>query len=303
MDFRFWFAVALLGVSISVLYFAMKRKFAEEARKSRSPFSEKLLRPPGESLRLRIDHISDSMLSTCMMIGGLVVLPVLVIVNIPVETLPSGLVLFLSIPALCYAFAVVQWRKLCRLRDELRNYQLGFDGERYVGTELNQLMSRGYRVYHDFVFDMKAGGDKTTFNIDHIAVGPEGVFAIETKTRRKPKGSRVEGQEPHEVIYTGTALKFPSGFEDRGSIAQALRNAGDLSKWLTGSSATRTSVGAVVAIPGWMVDRTGKGAVSVLSARGIASVIPGLGNVRLSQKQVNQIADRIESHCRDIEGA
>lgn len=59
-----------------------------------------------------------------------------------------------------------------------RSYQLGYEGEIAVGQELNQLMLDGYRVYHDFP------GDK--FNIDHIVVGPPGVFAVETKARSKP---------------------------------------------------------------------------------------------------------------------
>jgi len=75
----------------------------------------------------------------------------------------------------------------------LRAYQLRFDGERYIAGELVPLPTKGYRVYHDFVFGMKAGDDKTAFNIDHISIGSSGVFAIETKAHRKSIGVSCNG--------------------------------------------------------------------------------------------------------------
>jgi len=54
----------------------------------------------------------------------------------------------------------------------------GFDGERYVGEALTPLVAQGFEIYHDVPFE--------GFNIDHVPVGPPGIFAVETKTRRKP---------------------------------------------------------------------------------------------------------------------
>ncbi len=70
--------------------------------------------------------------------------------------------------------------KWLRITRERGDYRLGFDGERFVGEELNRLVAKRFEVYHDVPFD--------GFNIDHVLVGSPGVFSVETKTRRKPIG-------------------------------------------------------------------------------------------------------------------
>lgn len=122
--------------------------FAEEKARSRSPFKEKLLRPAGESLRLKIEEIRD-------------------------EFMETGFVL-----AACYGAAFRQWKKLKTLTNDLRNYRLGFDGERYVAEKLGALTELGYRVFHDFICDMKPGGDATDFNFDHIVIGTNGIYPV-----------------------------------------------------------------------------------------------------------------------------
>ena len=58
-------------------------------------------------------------------------------------------------------------------RQKVRNLLLGARGELRVARELAPLESEGYRVIHDL--------DTGHGNIDHVIVGPTGVFAIETK--------------------------------------------------------------------------------------------------------------------------
>lgn len=123
--------------------------------------------------------------------------------------------------------ATMKWFELRSLRKQLRKLRLGYDGERYVGEELNGLMARGFRVFHDFQVDWKPGG--TVCNIDHIAVGPEGVFAVETKTRRKRlvAAAKVERKSPdreHVVIYDGSSLRYPD-WESKEQLVQAIRAA------------------------------------------------------------------------------
>jgi len=298
----------LIGVPLSAVpIFWLKREidamFAEEAARSRSPFSEKLLRPAGESLRLKIDEIRektrDQHLTLALYLcapGGLAIL---------LSGLGTALMLIIVtiIAVITFPLAAKQWSGLKKIREELQNYRLGFDGERYVAAELEPLMARGYRVFHDFIFDMKPGGEKTTFNIDHIAIGPEGVFALETKARRKPHSATNTNQEPHEVIFTGSALRFPNGYEDERSIKQALDAAKDLSDWLSGSSKKRIDVMPVVIIPGWFIQWEGQGPVRVISGKRVARQIPQMGlEAALDQDEVQRLSDRIEDHCRNIEG-
>ena len=68
-------------------------------------------------------------------------------------------------------------RKLWVKSNDLIKLKLGRDAELAVASELIELQSHGYQVFHD----IQADG----FNIDHLVVGPNGIFAIETKRRYK----------------------------------------------------------------------------------------------------------------------
>ncbi|GJM24502.1 MAG: hypothetical protein DHS20C16_09170 [Phycisphaerae bacterium] len=62
---------------------------------------------------------------------------------------------------------------------------------------MEQTREKGYRVYHDIQCD--------GFNIDHVLIGPGGVFVIETKTASKPtKGNatiKYDGESTRIVAY------------------------------------------------------------------------------------------------------
>ena len=88
-----------------------------------------------------------------------------------------------------------------------RNLYLGQQGEIIVGRCLEKLMANGYRVFHD------VRGDG--FNVDHVLVGPGGVFAIETKTNSKPEG------DVH-VVYDGKKLTVDGHTPDRDPIQQVI---------------------------------------------------------------------------------
>jgi hypothetical protein len=62
-----------------------------------------------------------------------------------------------------------------RLWRKYRNLNRGERGELHVAEILDDLRSIGYHAFHDLVGD--------GYNIDHVVVGPAGVFAIETKFR------------------------------------------------------------------------------------------------------------------------
>jgi nuclease-like protein len=64
---------------------------------------------------------------------------------------------------------------LWRLFPVARSLNRGERGERHVAEVLEELRSDGYKPIHDIVGN--------GFNVDHVLVGPAGVFAIETKYR------------------------------------------------------------------------------------------------------------------------
>ncbi|MEU6864929.1 nuclease-related domain-containing protein [Streptomyces sp. NPDC046876] len=67
------------------------------------------------------------------------------------------------------------WSKLLRRSSEWDTWYTGLKGERRVGRELHRLTAHGWRVLHGVA--KSNGGD-----IDHLLIGPGGVFTVNTKT-------------------------------------------------------------------------------------------------------------------------
>lgn len=79
---------------------------------------------------------------------------------------------------------------------------LGADAERWTADELRKLPTPSWAVYHDVVLDQ--------VNVDHVAIGPGRVYAIETKWTGSelPKGQvkRLAGQAAHRAQALQRAL-------------------------------------------------------------------------------------------------
>jgi Nuclease-related domain len=67
------------------------------------------------------------------------------------------------------------WRLRFRPSPETRAWQRGAAGERHVGRLLEPLVRQGWGVQHD----LRVPGSKA--NIDHVVIGPPGIFAIDAK--------------------------------------------------------------------------------------------------------------------------
>jgi hypothetical protein len=301
------FSIAALvasGIGLWLVHRGIEGMFRDEKARSRSPFGEKLLRPPGESLRLRIDDLKMHILEKGMIIALFIFLPVILFLLIPQRSglHPVSLTVSLlgSTSGVCYAAAYFHWRKFKVLRRELRNCWLGFDGERYMAEKLTPLVGKGYRVFHDLQVDWLPG---MKFNIDHIAVGSNGVFVIETKTRRKRNGALPGGTEDYKMQVSGGMLHFPQEMPTDEPLKQAKTNADVLARRLAGTSKSAVPVFAVVALPGWWVDEEEYGEVRVVSGRAIASRLPAFGEGGiLSEQEILRLSDLLDRDCRNVEG-
>ena len=85
-------------------------------------------------------------------------------------------------------------------------------------------MLAGYRVFHDFLITDKP---RSIRNIDHVVIGLNGVFAVETKTRRK-----VKGENGARVTVLDNGLQYPWGLDQR-DLAQAQEDSAWLAEWLS----------------------------------------------------------------------
>ncbi|WP_161788484.1 nuclease-related domain-containing protein [Desulfonatronum thiodismutans] len=187
--------------------------------------------------------------------------------------------------ALLYGFGLYRMNFHLNQR---RNARLGFEGEMAVGQELNQLLANGYHVFHDY----PAG----KFNIDHVLIGPAGVFAVETKARSKPTTG--DAKADAKVLYDGKQLKFP-GWTETEPIQQAKRQAADLSVELSKAVGEPVLAQPVLAIPGWYVERTTKPDVFIINGKGAHGLFCKLPAV-LDASMIQRIAYQVEQKCRDV---
>lgn len=257
----------------------------------RSPLSGMLLRSPGQSLLSQIEDLTDEINSDLF---GLIMIPLMVF-SVAVGQLYLGLLQSNIWIIAMYIFATLALmlfvsRKLSRHLSQRHNLYLGLEAEMAVGQELNHLMRDGYYVYHDFPAE--------NFNIDHVAVGPGGLFAIETKGRFKPDMGR--GKFDATVTFDGKVLRFPD-WEDRKFLEQARRQAVWLKGWTSSAIGEKVEARPVLALPGWFVDQKARGDVTLYNGKNPRSWATAQGNRVLSENQIKRIKHQLEQRCRDVE--
>ena len=175
--------------------------------------------------------------------------------------------------------------RLVRLARDIRDNKLGYLGERVVGEELNQLMLDRFRVFHDVPFD--------GYNIDHVIIGPPGVFAVETKTRRKPRDD--DGAKKYRVTFDGAVLRWPWGNDAHG-LQQTRDNARTLATFLTSATGERVDVDGILVLPGWWIDRVGRGSVNVLNEKEVRRSFRT--ERKLTEAQIARIVHQLTEKCR-----
>lgn len=205
----------------------------------RLPIKTRPLRSPGDSLRERIDAILEDRVLLWVMFpvtGALFTLSEWVhyVFRAPPRPWTATICTLIALLACVY--------RLRRIRAEVRQLRLGLLGEKSVGQALEALRDRGYRVIHDIPGD--------GYNIDHVLIGPTGVYAIETKTRMKPTSGA------GEVIYDGERVMVNGLAPDRDPLVQARAAARDVKRLILESTGRSIDVRPVVIFPGWYIRRT-----------------------------------------------
>jgi hypothetical protein len=280
------FVAAVAGICLGLV----------KRRREKPPLEFKLIRGPGESLRRRMDKFSDDFL---ILIGGAAMVPVIASLIVlaaliwisPQMRLSYGLAIVaaVSIPVL---YLSGNWAVRRLLRN--RNDSLGYLGERVVGEALLPLHGHGYRVFHDVPMEVK----KKKFNVDHVAIGPQGIFAIETKTRRK--GRARPGFEAHKVAYDGKQLIWP-WTEDTFGLEQSDSRARALGDWLNKMTGLNLNPQPVLVLPGWFVVPKGLGPIVVVNHKQVVGAITRETRRVLTDQQIDLISRQLDVVCRDVE--
>jgi hypothetical protein len=297
IDFKLIFPFLGAVSPLVVFFFAIVFDRYQRKRAEKSPQTEKLLRPPGYSLSLRLEKTTDSIINNLLAASilatisgaGIFMLASLLGLNAPASYVIICLILTLPFVAGCLWSVLLAFRKFINGR----NIRLGISGEQAVAESLNEAASSGFRVFHDLE-DEKIG------NIDHVAVGTRGIFLIETKARRR-RASR-NGQPEHEIIFDGEFLKFPNGNMENAPLEQAKINAKWLSNYLGKKTGEPVRVQPLVVLPGWFVRISAKVdfPVKTMNANYLVRFLQSQPN-SIQPAQVQRIIAALDEKCRTVE--
>lgn len=279
------FGVALGSLKVFTVY--------QHARVRRNPLVQSALRSPGQSLLARLGELDqkvDAHLVYLLLTPLLLYASYLSYLYFGRKTINLEGLLIIGLPCIgLTVFFLLRWR---RHLEERRNIRIEYDGEVSVGQELNRLMLEGYCVYHDFQAD--------DFRIDHIVVGPKGVFGVETKARSRPT---TRGQSIGAIVeYNGRALIYPHG-TDINTIKQAERQASWLSNWISSTAGESVIVMAVVALPGWYVKRTSPDGIPVINPKQFRSLLKYVRSKPLNDEVIIQVVLQFEKQCSNTDTA
>jgi hypothetical protein len=111
------------------------------------------------------------------------------------------------------------WRLRFRPSPETQAWQRGAAGERHVARLLDPLVEHGWAVHHD----LRVPG--STANIDHLVVGPPGVFVIDAKHYSGRLRLSAQGQLWHGRFLLAPTLSVTRWEADR---LQAIIGAADI---------------------------------------------------------------------------
>ncbi len=281
---------AILGLLYLVLFIYRQYNLR---KKSKTPFTEKaLLRLPGHSLDKKIREINEELAVNMLALILIATISINIIITTALiakkELSFSNFGIHLISAGIMIIFFIYRTVKYLLIRQNLR---LGYFGELVTAEALNKLMPEGNHVFHDFQAD--------NFNIDHIVVGPAGVFAIETKARSKAVSG--DGKKDANAIYNGREIIF-SNFNDTTYLEQAKRQAKWLSTWLKSAIGEPVDVFPVISLPGFYVEtKAPPNGMFVINPKQMKTVIRSKIVKNLDDRKIQRIVHQLDQKCRDLE--
>jgi hypothetical protein len=204
----------------------------------KSPLTANPLRLPGQSIEEKMrDYVFDRLLLPYLVAAGIVLWAGYEwAIMLGFIKRPHPLVISV-IAAIGVGYFV--WN-LMRSHKQLKALRQGRDGERAVGQFLEGLRSNGHFVFHDVLGE--------GFNLDHVIVGPRGVFTVETKTISKPAKGEAR------IKYDGNVVTIFGQKPERNPIIQAKAQADWLAELLGEETGKKVHVKPIVVYPGWFIE-------------------------------------------------
>ncbi|KJS30598.1 MAG: hypothetical protein VR64_15380 [Desulfatitalea sp. BRH_c12] len=179
-------------------------------------------------------------------------------------------------------YAYFSYRRARRQKREILWYH---EARKVVDRAIAPFVARGYIVFRDFVTE--------GFQIDHLLLGPKGVFALQAFVRQTDADA--QRTQNATVTYDGRALFFPDGRE-HVIIDQTEECAERFSQWITQRVGILVAARGVVALPGWRVKRISPEGLSVINPSQMEALFQYVTPRPLSEEMLQKIVYHIESH-------
>lgn len=250
-------------------------------KNKRSPLKSKPLRCPGESSDKKIDELFyDNLFIHMIIVFVFSIITGLEWIRKFCNTPPHPW-LYTAATLILFIYFLP---KFIKIKNKIDNYKLGRDGEKIVAENLYPLIAKGYKIYNDMEFE--------NFNIDHVIVGPGGVFIIETKTYRKSnKKSPIINYNGEIIKKEGKLLLNDPVFQVKGERL-ALQNLIEL------KAGIKINVYPIVVFPGWYIEPLNyNNDVLVLNEKLLFSYLDKKENI-LDKDIIELISSHIEKHIR-----
>lgn len=171
----------------------------------------------------------------------------------------------------------------------LKAIKRGERGELIVAQAIERdLLPNGYVVFHDIPIE----DGKRRFNVDHLLIGPNGVFAIETKNYSKPKRGEVR------VAYDGKRVRWNGVAHKEDEARQAVAIAMAAKDFIFKETGIKVYVKPVLCAVGWYAvsDDLYKHPVLLLMEKQLGTLIPKLyPKVQLSEQDRKLIIAKISA--------
>ena len=290
-SFLVGYVALFFGTLCCVIWWDRRKK------RTRHPLGNdiKLLRMPGEYLWRRVLRSDEADLPVFFAMALIPSSTLVLALQFTLRFFPSFLSEDLVASVMVFAFSLLLCARWWQRRWQRRaNDYLGFFGERYVAEILDPLKAQGWFIFHD----IQCVGANGNFNLDHVAIGPGGIWVVETKTRRK--WSARPDDKDHKVVFDGIQIIGAWGNETK-AIFQALRNARWLEEWLKKMTGKPFQVWAVVTFPGYYVTESKLGQVRVVNPNGLSGVLISRGKDVLRAEDIDLIQRQIDAKGRDVE--
>jgi hypothetical protein len=211
---------------------------------SSSPLRSPPDRLPGSSLRrLLIDRFIQPMIALMIALGFGAGLMIAAVLAGPAR-IPWLILLTVGLLAeLLALIAIIIHTRRAGL--DIDNFGKGIEGETVIAERLQELRADGYEILHDLPLDdtLEAGP-----NIDHVAIGPGGIFIIETKYRSKARGEQIH--------FDGRTLTIGSADATK-AVDQTLGNARRIAEILHETTGRTVQTQPILVFPGrWYIRDT-----------------------------------------------